>query len=144
MSYLALAIVGLQATTDFELRAAYIDMNRIGWLVIVPISIASVLTGVIQSGMTAWGYFRHYWIVLKLFLSAACLMGLIVHMLPTRAVALRALHGTLTSLDALPIRRQLIFDASLALVVLLVLIALSMLKPQGRLAARDRSNPRRE
>ena len=37
--------------------------------VIVPLAIASLLTGVVQALATPWGLFRHYWVVIKLFLT---------------------------------------------------------------------------
>ena len=40
-------------------RAAYLSMELIGWFVIVPFSLAALLTGLVQSLGTPWGLFRH-------------------------------------------------------------------------------------
>ena len=44
-------------------RAAYLVTALIGWLVIVPLSFAVLVTGLVQSLGTEWGLFRHYWVV---------------------------------------------------------------------------------
>ena len=41
----------------------------IGWFVIVPASLASLLTGLVQSLGTEWGLFRHYWVSAKFLLT---------------------------------------------------------------------------
>ena len=63
IAYLALAIVGLM-TRDVSLaRAVYLSLELIGWLVIVPLSFAALLTGLVQSLGTPWGLLRYYWIL---------------------------------------------------------------------------------
>ena len=41
-------------------RAAYLAMELTAWFIIVPLSLASPVTGLVQSLGTAWGLFRHY------------------------------------------------------------------------------------
>lgn len=57
--FLALAVSGLTSRDAQVVRAVYLAMNLIGWSVIVPLSLASLLTGVVQSLGTPWGLFRH-------------------------------------------------------------------------------------
>jgi len=65
VAYLALAIAGLTSHDAGMVHAAYLAMNLIGQLIIVPLSLAALLTGLVQSLATEWGLFRHYWIVVK-------------------------------------------------------------------------------
>ena len=58
--FLALAIAGLAGQDAQTVRAAYIAMALIAWFVIVPLTFAALLTGLVQSLGTAWGLFRHY------------------------------------------------------------------------------------
>src|SRR6267154_5014253 len=67
--YLALTIAGLTSHDGQVVRAAYLSMDLIGWFVIVPFSLAALLTGLVQSLGTPWGLFRHWWIVAKLVLT---------------------------------------------------------------------------
>ena len=69
VAYLALAIVGLTSRDAQIVRAAYLSMELIGWFVIVPFSLAALLTGLVQSLGTQWGLFRHYWILVKFLLT---------------------------------------------------------------------------
>ncbi len=63
--FLALAIAALYDQNVLVVRAAYFSMELVGWYVIVPLCLASLLTGLIQSFGTKWGLFRHYWISAK-------------------------------------------------------------------------------
>src|SRR5258706_780477 len=67
--YLALTIAGLTSHDVQVVRAAYFSMELIGWFVIVPFSIAALLTGLVQSLGTQWGLFRHSWLVVKVLLN---------------------------------------------------------------------------
>src|SRR5438876_8144523 len=69
VAYLALAIAGLTSQDAQRVRAACLAMELIGWFVIVPCSLAALLTGVVQSLGTEWGLFRHYWILVKFLLT---------------------------------------------------------------------------
>ena len=59
-------------------------MHLTTWFVIVPLSLAALLTGVVESLGTTWGLFRHYWIVTKLLLTVLATIILLVHTQPNR------------------------------------------------------------
>jgi len=44
-------------------------MGVTGWYIIVPLCLASLLTGLIMSLATKWGLFRHYWVTVKFLLT---------------------------------------------------------------------------
>jgi hypothetical protein len=44
-------------------------MELVGWAVLVPLALASFVTGVVLSDGTPWGLFRHYWVVISLGLT---------------------------------------------------------------------------
>jgi hypothetical protein len=129
--FLALAIAGLISEDAQKVRSAYLAMDLTGWFVIVPLSLASVLTGLIQSLGTTWGLFRHYWVSVKLVITILATVLLLVHMQPTSHLASVASETTLSSVDLRGLRIQLVADASAALLVLLTATALSVYKPQG-------------
>src|SRR5262245_41028834 len=79
LPYLALAIVGLTSPDSQKVRAAYLSMELIGWYVIVPLSLAALLSGLVQSLGTAWGLFRHWWVLLKFLLTTAATAILLAH-----------------------------------------------------------------
>ncbi len=51
--------------------------------VLLPLALASLVTGLICSLGTAWGLFRHYWVLLKLLLN---LVATVVLVLYTRSI----------------------------------------------------------
>lgn len=54
-AFLALAIAGLTSPDAHMVRAAYLGMDLTGWFVIVPLSFASLLTGLVQALVTPMG-----------------------------------------------------------------------------------------
>lgn len=131
-AFLALAISGLTSNDTEMVRAAYLTMNLIGWFVIVPLSFASLLTGVVQALGTSWGLFRHYWVVVKLLITVFATALLLLHMQPVGHLARVVAAKTLESGELAGLRIQLVADAGAALAALLVAATLSVYKPRGR------------
>jgi hypothetical protein len=131
-AYLAPAIAGLTSQDAQLVRASYLTMELIGWCVIVPCSLAALLTGLVQSLGTEWGLVRHYWILVKFVLSLGATLVLLVHMRAVSHMSGLAARTALSSADfGLP-RLQLVVHAGGGLLVLLTATALSVYKPWGR------------
>ena len=130
-TFLAMAIVGLARHDTEIVRSMYVAMNVTTWVVIVPLCLAALVTGVIQSLGTPWGLFRHCWVVVKLALTLLATVVLFIHTQPIDRVAQVALAGSLDGGTLWSVRLQLIGDASAALAVLMVTTALSVYKPWG-------------
>jgi hypothetical protein len=132
VGFLALAIAGLIGQDAQRVRGAYLAMELTGWWVIVPLSLASLLTGIVQSLGTKWGLFRHYWVLIKLLMNVAGSIVLLAHTRLIRLVAAAAAEGTLSSSDLRDARIKLAATAGAAVLVLLVATTLSVYKPRGR------------
>ena len=130
-SFLALAVAGLTSVNAQIAGAVYLAMELTTWFVIVPLSFASLVTGLIQSLGTTWGLFRHYWVVAKLLLNIVATVILLVHTQPISRVAAAAAETTLSGTDLRQLRIQLVADAAAALLALLVATTLSVYKPAG-------------
>jgi len=129
--FLALAIAGLTRDDPEMVRAAYLAMDFTGWFVIVPLSFASLTTGLIQALGTEWGLFRYYWVLVKFLLNIGASLLLLLHMQPTRRIADAASQAVLFNSDLRGLRVQLVGDAVAAILVLLVATVLSVYKPWG-------------
>lgn len=129
--FLALAVAGLTSRDSAMVRATYLAMDLTGWFVIVPLCLASLLTGLVSSLGTTWGLFRQYWVVLKLIMTVLSTGLLLVHMSPIGYMAGVAAETTLSSTDLHGLRMQILVEAVVALLVLLVATALSVYKPKG-------------
>jgi hypothetical protein len=130
-SFLALAVAGLTSQDAQIVRAAYLAMELTAWFVIVPLSFASPLTGIVQSLGTTWGLFRHYWVLIKFLITVPCTIILLVHMQPIGHTARVAAETTLSGADLNGLRIRLVAEAGAALLVLLVATTLSVYKPHG-------------
>lgn len=128
--FLALAIAGLTSKDAQMVRAAYLAMELTTRFVIVPLCLASLLTGLISSLGTEWGLFRHYWILIKLLITILSTIGLLVHLQPISYLAGVAAEITLSGGDH-QAQIQLVIVASAAILALLVATTLSMYKPRG-------------
>jgi uncharacterized membrane protein len=130
-AFLALAVAGLTGPDAQMVRAAYPAMALIARLVIVPLAFASLLTGLIQSLGTPWGLFRHYWVLVKLLLTAFAAVVLLVQMGLIGEAARLAAETTLSRADLRAAGIQLAVHAAGGLLVLFVPAILSVYKPPG-------------
>jgi hypothetical protein len=130
--FLALAVAGLAGENEQLVRATYLAMGVIGWFAIVPLSFAALLSGVVLSAGTSWGFFRYYWVVIKLVITVVATLVLLVHMQPIGALADIATSGSVSGGALIELRTEVVVQAVAALVVLIVATALSVYKPPGR------------
>lgn len=129
--FLALAVAGLTSKDTEMVRAAYFAMEFTAYFVIVPLSLASPVTGIVQSLGTTWGLFRHYWVMIKFLITIPATILLLVHMQPIGHLARVVGETTLASGTLAGLRIRLVADAGAALIVLLVATTLSVYKPWG-------------
>jgi hypothetical protein len=130
---LALAVAGVASQDAQTVRAAYLAMEITGWFVLVPLSFASLLTGLVQSLGTTWGLFRHYWVIAKLLINLLATVVLLLYMQTLGDLADIAAQATLSSRDLDGLRSPSpVLHASAALVLLLVATILAVYKPRGR------------
>ena len=132
--FLVLSIAGLTSQDAETVRGAYLAMNLMGQFLIVPLSLAALLTGLVQSLGTHWGLFRHYWILIKFTLTIGATIILLLHQFTAVAEAARRVSGAAagTLPDVGRLGTQLVGDAGLAVLVLLVTTTLSVYKPWGK------------
>lgn len=129
--YLALAVVALTSDAPELAGAVYRVLPLIGWYVIVPFSIATIATGVVQALGTEWGLFRHYWVLIKFVLTLSATTILLLHMPVVSRLAAIAAEEALTSADYRQQRIQLVVHAAGGLIVLMTSTVLSTYKPFG-------------
>ncbi len=131
MTFLALAVTGLTSQDGPVMRATYLAMQLVGRFVVVPLAIASLLTGLLQSLGTPWGLFRHYWVLIKLLLTVFAVGVLLLKMELIEYAARLAMETTLSYADLREAGIQLVVHATGGLLVLLAPVVLSIYKPQG-------------
>jgi hypothetical protein len=127
--FLALAVAGLTSENAQTVRAVYLAMDVTGWFVLVPLALASLLSGLVQSLGTKWGLFRHYWVIAKLLITVLATVVLLLYTQTLGYLADRATDTTAAT-DVLPSTSPLL-HAGAALLLLLLATALAVYKPRG-------------
>lgn len=132
VGFLALAVGGLMTQDASRVRAAYLAMELTAWSVVLPLSLASLLTGLVQSLGTTWGLFRHYWVVFKLLINVFATIVLLMYMQTLSYFAGEAADSRLSNADLLALRSPSpVLHAGAALLLLLVATVLAVYKPRG-------------
>ena len=123
---LALAIAGLTSQDAETVRAVYIALELTGWFLLVPLSLASLLTGIVQALGTRWGLFRHYWVLAKLLIN---LVATIILLLYTQTLgSLADVARDTTEVRGAP---SPVLHAGAGLLLLLGATVLAVYKPRG-------------
>ena len=128
VAYLTLGVAAVISKDTQTMRAAWIAMELIGWFALVPLALASLLTGIVMSLGTRWGLFRHYWTLISFVLTVFATVVLLLHMPDVSHLTNVAKEAERASLESLG---GDLFHSGLGLVVLLVIQALNVYKPVG-------------
>jgi hypothetical protein len=128
MAYLTLGVAAVSSQDVQTVRAAWTAMALIGWFALVPLALASLLTGLVMSLGTKWGLFRHYWTLISLLLTVLATVVLLLHMPDVSFLANVAREAEGARLHGLG---GDLFHPGVGLVVLLVIQVLNVYKPQG-------------
>ena len=148
VTYLVVAAATSIGADPEQVRGGYQVMAMLTAAVLLPLALASLVTGLICSLGTAWGLLRHYWVLVKLVLN---LVATVVLVLYTRSIEYAATVAAQPSLSEAD--RDLLRDpthlvhATAALIVVLAALVLAVYKPRGltryghRRSLRNRAAP---
>src|ERR671917_359995 len=128
--YVALDVTAATSQNAQTLRVAYLAMELIAWYVIVPLALASLLTGLVMALGTKWGLFRHYWVLISLVLTIIATVVLLVETQTISYFADIAADPTTSSDDLRALGSTLLHSVG-GTVVLLVILVLNVYKPRG-------------
>jgi hypothetical protein len=129
-AYMALDVAAATSQDAQTLRATYLGMELIARSVIVPLAIASLLTGIAMSLGTKWGLFRHYWVLISLLLTTVATVVLLIETQTISYFARVAADPTTSTADLRALGSTLVHSVG-GTVVLLVILVLNLYKPQG-------------
>ncbi|MCA1704353.1 MAG: DUF2269 domain-containing protein [Actinobacteria bacterium] len=127
---LALAVAGLASQEAQVVRAVYPAMELAAWYVLLPLALASLLTGIVQSVGTKWGLFRHYWVVVKLVINVLATVVLLLYLETLDYLADAAATSSSADLSGLRSASPAL-HAGAALLLLVVATVLALYKPRG-------------
>ncbi|HET9873664.1 MAG TPA: DUF2269 domain-containing protein [Propionibacteriaceae bacterium] len=132
-AFLALAIAGLGSQSTDRVQALYLAMKLVCFFVIIPLSLASFVSGLVCALSSPWGLFEHYWVVFKLGLNLAATTVLLLYSQSLGYLADLARNGNLTSADVAQLRdpTHLVHSVG-ALIILTLTTILAVYKPRGK------------
>ena len=128
---LALAVIALATTDAAVANAVLLVLEPLGWAALVPLSLASLASGVIQSLLSPWGLVRHYWVLIKLLMNLLAVGVLLLYM-QTLAELARLARASLASGDEVARSASPVVHGAAAIVLLLAALVLSVYKPRGQ------------
>jgi hypothetical protein len=127
-AYLGLGITAVRSDDVALIRAMWSAMEVTGWYVIVPLAVASLLTGLLMALETKWGLFRHYWVVISFSLTVFAVVVLLLHMPTVSSSAEFAQSADGRALEALG---GDLGHPGIGLVILVTVQVLNLYKPAG-------------
>jgi hypothetical protein len=142
--YLTLA-VAVVASRDLEIvRTDYLTMKLIVWWVLVPLSVASLVTGIAAALGTRWALLQHYWVLFKLVLNLIATGVLMAYMRVIGEAADAAAGWRLGSSELdVPRSPTHVVHTGIGLHMLLAATVLSIYKPRGLTRYGQRMRQRR-
>jgi len=128
IAYLGLGTTAVRADDPELIRSMWSAMEIVGWFVIVPLALASLLTGLLMALGTKWGLFQHYWVTISFGLTVFAVVVLLLHMPSVTSSADLAMSAEGKELQALGGDLE---HPSIGLVMLLAVQVLNFYKPRG-------------
>lgn len=126
VALLGLSVAGLASSEPATVRAVYLAMQPLAHYVLLPLSLASFFSGTVQSLVTVWGLFRHYWVIFKLLINVTAVAILFMYLQTMNHLAALARAPAPPAADPSPVVHSVA-----ALLGLVIATALSIYKPKG-------------
>lgn len=128
LAYVALGVAARNSTDVQTVRGAWVAMEVVGWYVLVPLAIGSLVTGLVMALGTRWGLIRHYWVLFSFALTTLITLVLVLHMPDVSESADVARDASGSRLAGLG---GDLFHALLGLTVLVLILVMNVYKPPG-------------
>jgi hypothetical protein len=128
VAYLVIGLSVLTTSDELTVRSGWVAMELIGWYALVPLALATVVTGLVLSVVTRWGLLRHYWVLISLLFTLLSTVVLILHMPDVSSTTAIARSGTPADIAHLG---SDLMHPSVGLVILLFVAVLNTYKPRG-------------
>jgi hypothetical protein len=128
---LALGVIGATSRDARTAQAAFLVLELVAPLVLIPLAVASLLSGTIQSVGTTWGLVRHYWVLFKLLINIGAIAVLLAYTQTLASLADTAAQPGFSSDSLGPMRASPAIHSALAPGLLVGATVLAVYKPRG-------------
>jgi uncharacterized membrane protein len=130
VAYIPLDLTVAVSDDPLTVRSAWTAIGLIASWVIVPLALASLVTGILISTGTRWGLFRHWWVVVSLVLTIVAVVVLVQESSVIGRSAATAAAPATSAAAVLALQPTLPHSIG-GLLVLLVIQWLNVFKPEG-------------
>jgi len=130
-AFQALALAALTSRQPETVRGYYLAMELIGWYVIVPFCLASLVSGLVVSLATPWGLFRHYWVLVKFLVTVVSALILLGFTQTLGSLGNLAADATLSLNELRNLKQSPVLHSGGGLLAILVATVLAVYKPWG-------------
>jgi hypothetical protein len=137
IAFVVLGSVALVSNHEGTVRAIYVTMAPLALWVLLPLAVAALIVGVVHAWRSPVGLLNHWWVVVKLAITAVWVLFLFLylptfHLMSTRAEDLTVPVDDIRTLSP-------VLHAAVASAGLVLALALSILRPHGRTPLGDRT-----
>jgi hypothetical protein len=136
LSLITLGITGLVSGSPELIRASYLAMDLLAGVVLLPVALGALLTGILLGLVSPWGLARHYWVLTKLALTIVTITALVLVLRPRiNEAATEVLKIPLDELATTgigPAGVAVTLGPAAALLVLFTITVLAVYKPWGQ------------
>jgi hypothetical protein len=130
-SFQALAIAAVTSREPETVRSFYLGMELIGWYIIIPFCVASLVTGLVMSLGTPWGLFRHYWVLVKFLITVISALILFGFTQTLTSLGEMAADPTLSVSELGNLKQSPVLHSGGGLLAIFVATMLAVYKPWG-------------
>lgn len=136
LAMVLMTIANLKTTNGDELHAINAMVKLLDDFVIIPMAIASALTGTFLCWLTVWGFFKFYWVITKWITTTALIIFGTLWLGPwtnsmtaiSDSERVKALTNPLFMFDT----HGVVVGGAIQVICLLAIISISIIKPWGR------------
>jgi hypothetical protein len=130
---LVLLLLGASSVFGADPRSVYPAAHLIGQMLVQPLALVSLSTGVALALLTPWGLFQYWWTALKLAITVALTIVVLVVLVPRLGAAADAAASPAPQAMTTTERVPLMLAPALGSSLLALNVALAVYKPRWRL-----------
>jgi hypothetical protein len=130
VAYLVFDVTVATSRDPALVRDSWVAMGRLVSVAIIPLALASLVTGLVMAVGTRWGLVRHWWVLISLVLTVVAVVVLLSESVVVARIAASAADAATSDAEVLAFPPTLLHSVG-GLAVLFLVQLLNVYKPQG-------------
>lgn len=130
---LVLLVLGITGLRGGDPLTIYPAAHLVGAWLVAPLALLALATGLLLAWLTGWGFFRYWWVAIKLTITIALTAAVLFVLVPRLGAAADAVAGPAAEPLTTAQRMPLVAAPAVASTLLVIALTLAVLKPRWRL-----------